>query len=360
MAFIFENVRGLESSNDGKDLRRIRDRLEGDYYESEYRVLNAANFGVPQTRKRIFIIGVSDGEPQFPEPTHNEEGANGKEEWVTVGQALEKFDIDQNIEEKGGYQNAIGSKYGKLLRDIPEGANYQHFSERRYDPQGDEYVNRDEQETYEKHFEWRSRHWNYLLKMDRNRPSWTLQAAPGSTVGPFHWRARKLSLIEQMELMTLPTDYYIAGLPGEIQSQVGNSVPPVLAEKVARTLATSLGLDVDLPDSTRAGTKSGKTAQTDGQPPFTIEVTHDHSPWHHADRIIPTLLSTNAVVVQAEGRAVPLALDALEIARRQSEIDFDIVIKEIIKEGDSWKGGVASVLQAKVLTEDATVEITIV
>jgi DNA (cytosine-5)-methyltransferase 1 len=48
----------------------------------------------------------------------------------------------------------------------------------------------------EKFFDWRSRHWNYLLMQDPDRPTWTLQADPGTYVGPFHWRSRPYSLLE--------------------------------------------------------------------------------------------------------------------------------------------------------------------
>lgn len=356
-AFLFENVRGLESSNGGRDLREIRAQLEGDTYTTEYRVLNTADYGVPQTRQRVIIIGIKEGTPAFPEPTHSERGVDGTDRWVTVEEALAEFDLDQRIEDTGGYRNAIGSRYGPLLREIPEGANYQHFSERRYDPDQDEYVPRTESELDEKRFEWRSRHWNYLLKMDRRRPSWTVQAAPGTTVGPFHWRARKLSLLEQMKLMDLPLDYYVAGHPGQIQSQVGNAVPPRLAHAVARSLMTALGRDLSPPARHRSSPRASDSLPA-GQPPFTVEVTTERSPWHYADKILHAVLTEAAVLVRAEARAIPYGLDAIEIARRQTEREMAVTIDESVVEGDSWKGGCASVLQATVVSEDASVDLT--
>lgn len=356
-AFIFENVRGLESSNDGSDLREIRKQLEGDIYQTEYRVLNAADYGVPQTRKRIIMLGAKDHRTEFPDPTHSENGENGKLEWVTVGEALSEFNVDRGVEKKGGYQNAIGSRYGHLLKEIPEGANYQHFSERKYDPERSEYVDREETEMEEKHFRWRSRHWNYLLKMDRDRPSWTLQAAPGSTVGPFHWRARKLSLLEQMKLMDIPLDYYVAGQPGQIQKQIGNAVPPVLAKAVARHLVTSLGLTLEGPENPGSNARTSRDTSTSGQPPFTVEVTTERSPWLYADRLIHALIAKDAVVVEAVASAIPIAIDAIEIARRQISKELKVDFEESVKEGEEWKGGCASVLRAKVLSEKASVNV---
>ncbi len=56
-AFVLENVKQLRSHNQGKTLERIMETLEGLGYHADYRVLNALNFGVPQKRERIFIVG---------------------------------------------------------------------------------------------------------------------------------------------------------------------------------------------------------------------------------------------------------------------------------------------------------------
>jgi len=349
-AFIFENVRGLKSSNDGKDLKKIREELERGTYTTDYRVLNAADYGVPQTRKRIIIIGIKgDQDPEFPDRTHTENGEEDTKPWMTAGEALGDFTVDEAVEEKDGYTNAIGSKYGHLLKDIPEGANYQHFSERRYDEKKEEYVERSEDELEEKEFGWRTRHWNYLLKMDRQRPSWTLQAAPGTTVGPFHWRARKLSLMEQMKLMTIPLDYYIAGSPKDIQKQIGNAVPPKFAEKIAETLLDTLGLEsvhIPEPDSSLHRPDADGADQI-----FKTEVESGTSPWYYADQILQAIHSKGSVVVQARQQSIPNAIDALEKAKRFTDRELDIEITESVEEGG--KSGAVSVLEAKVVSDKA-------
>lgn len=355
-AFLFENVRGLKSANDGKDLEIIREELEGDNYITNYKVLNAANYGVPQTRKRIFIIGIKGNQkPTFPDPTHTENGEDGTEEWETVGEALKGFNVDEEIEEKGGYRNAIGSKYGDLLTDIPEGANYQHFSERKYDTEREEYVHRTKSELDEKKFDWRSRHWNYLLKIDRDRPSWTIQAEPGTTVGPFHWRARKLSLLEQMRLMELPLDYYIAGQPAQIQKQIGNAVPPRLIEAVARNLLEDLSMTPgSLPDEESRTVASNTT----GQPPFEVEITPTESPWQPADRILHGIQAKDAVIVKAHLQAIPYAVDALEIADRQIDQELGFEVDEEVIEVENGKYETASRLVAKAIDSKTIVNLT--
>jgi DNA (cytosine-5)-methyltransferase 1 len=334
----------------------VREELERDTYDTEFKVLNAANFGVPQTRKRIIIVGTKpDTEFEFPEPSHTETGGEDIEEWVSVGEALSQFNLDEGIEQDGGYTNAIGSKYGPLLKDIPEGANYQHFSERKYDTEQGEYVERSEDELGEKEFGWRTRHWNYLLKLDKERPSWTIQAAPGTTVGPFHWRARKLSLLEQMELMTIPLDYYIAGPPSQIQKQIGNAVPPKFAEAIANKLVKSL----DLPTAPSEGVgieQQKEGLESDQELP--IQVDTEKSPWIHANRILNSVLSGNVAEITAKQQAIPYALDALEIARRQAPVDLGFEFDEKLVEGENEKGGVSSKLEMRAVSEKAKIKLT--
>ena len=55
-------------------------------------------------------------------------------------------------------------------------------------------------------FGWRTRYWNFMLKLAKSQPSWTIQASPGPSTGPFHWRNRKLSVKELSRLQTFPDD----------------------------------------------------------------------------------------------------------------------------------------------------------
>lgn len=355
-AFIFENVRGLISSNDGKDLQTILTSLREIGFNTDYEVLNAADYGVPQTRERLFIVGLQGSKtPTFPEPTHKEAGDDPNEPWVSTGVALDTFDLDEIVEEQGGYRNALGGTYGHLLRDIPKGANYQHFTERRYDPCLDEYVPRTESELDDKHFEWRSRHWNYLLKLDPTRPSWTIQADPGSTVGPFHWRGRKLSLLEQMRLMDLPADYYIAGSPNEIQSQIGNAVPPSLMRHVTESILEDLGKNAKLQDNSRRYNHPTADNTHSEESQFRIKITSSESPWYHAHKIIQSLHNEGAVVVESRGRSIPYSLDALEIVKQQirGEVEIDIVGRGEDSEND---GRPISTITISVVTETISTE----
>lgn len=352
-AFIFENVRGLASANDGEDLEIIKQSFVDAGYTLNQSVLNAADYGVPQTRDRLVVIGFLDnGKPYFPDPTHVEakNPITGKPSWVTAEEALADFEVDSELTTNGGYANAIGGKYGYLLKDIPPGGNYQHFSERKYDPEKGKYIKRREDELDEKVFDWRSRHYNYLLKQDPDRPTWTLQASPGTYVGPFHWRSRRYSFLEQMRLMDIPVNYEICGPPREIQRQIGNAVPPGLAEAVVQTMLEQLGVAVTKQDTAN----TPKSAHTDGGAVSTetngsIDITATHSPWHYVELILPKLTQGEAVAITGRGKQVANVIDVLELIRRQLNSELNISLnEEIQKDPDGSKSKQLSVLNAEI------------
>ncbi len=228
-AFLLENVHGISYS--GKEegfqflIERIREinRTVGTNYSPSWRVLNAADYGVPQLRVRFFLVALRNGrEFIFPNPSHGE---------FDTGNAT-LFDIDRQpystawkalagIRPDPGEKLEVGGKWGKLLPSIPEGENYLWHTNRK----GGLPL-----------FGWRTRYWCFLLKLAKNRPSWTIQAQPGSAIGPFHWENRKLSWREMAALQTFPCDFRIDSPRVEIQRQIGNAVPSLLAEVLGRAL----------------------------------------------------------------------------------------------------------------------------
>lgn len=228
-AFMFENVYALTYKNNQS--RPWFDRLLIDIgsagYRFEWRVLNAADYGVPQLRPRVFVVGTRKGErkPLLPEPTHGgkwERRSTGSAErpHVTTQEAFEGLSTDPEPTEE------VGGQWGHLLPQVPPGSNYLHFTEERGHRQP--------------LFKWRSRYWNFLLKLDPSRPSPVIQARPGPYVGPFHWENRRLRVAEIKRLFTFPDDFGFVGSRNSVQAQLGNSVPPALARAVAQELSSSL------------------------------------------------------------------------------------------------------------------------
>jgi DNA (cytosine-5)-methyltransferase 1 len=229
-AFLIENVHGLMFRGKDEGLRLLRDTINavnldtGTEYSFEVAKLNAADYGIPQTRERVFIIGARDGKRfKFPAPTHGdpkgEETAGVTERWRTAWDAIGDLNDLEDPTLK------VGGRWGDLLASIPDGENYLYHTDR-----GDGLPL----------FGWRRRYWGFLLKLAKDRPAWTVQAQPGTAIGPFHWRSRRLSTRELCRIQTFPDAYQIIGGRSDVQRQLGNAVPSLLAEILGREIRTQL------------------------------------------------------------------------------------------------------------------------
>ena len=232
-AVVLENVGAI--AFDGKNealsllLRRFREinRAHGTKYEPVYQVLSAASYGVPQLRERFFLVASADGAPfQFPNATHCSEEEQESEESLLLQPHRTAWDALGNVAPDADEDLEMRGKWAKLLPTIPEGMNYLHHTER---GEGGLHL-----------FGWRRRYWSFLLKLAKNRPSWTIQAQPGPATGPFHWDNRLLSHRELCRLQTFPDHVRITGNHAAVQKQVGNAVPSLLAEVIARAVGTQL------------------------------------------------------------------------------------------------------------------------
>jgi DNA (cytosine-5)-methyltransferase 1 len=228
-AFLLENVEGLGFRGKDEGLKLIRSELmrinaaHGTRYEPSIAVLNAADYGVPQLRRRLFVIGGRDGSGfDFPLPSHVDPAkaaaSDNRPRHRTAWDALHDVDTaDASLAPKG--------KWARLLPSIPEGENYLWHTDRG----GGEPL-----------FGWRRRYWSFLLKLAKAQPAWTLQAQPGPATGPFHWTSRRLSMREMARLQTFPDDVIITGSNADARRQLGNAVPSLLAEVLARAIARQL------------------------------------------------------------------------------------------------------------------------
>lgn len=229
--FLLENVLGFAFSgkSEGFDLiRRGIDRINKDLgtdYVFAVHALNAADFGVPQTRERLVIVGSRDGKGfRFPTPTHappDRLEAHGtmhcyRTAWDALGDLPEQLN-DPSLKMTG--------KWAELLATIPEGQNYLWHTDRG----GGAAL-----------FGWRTRYWSFMLKLAKDQPSWTIQAQPGPATGPFHWCNRKLSALELGRLQTLPDGLTFKCSRNDFQRLIGNAVPSLMAEVLAREIKVQL------------------------------------------------------------------------------------------------------------------------
>jgi len=227
--FIMENVPGLISSNKGRDFKKLLNHYKNMKYNIFYKVLNAADYGVAQKRKRLFLVGFrKKTDFIFPEPTHGKN--KGLKPYTAVKEVI--GDLDDGIVHDS--KDTVGGKHGHLLNKIPPGMNYIFYTR--------EYSNENVL------FKDRSKFWTFLLKLNPTEPSTTIQAQPWNSVGPFHWNNRRLTLKEIKRIQGIPLNYYVSGERGSGNEygsnawmQIGNAVPPKLAEVLANHVKSFIG-----------------------------------------------------------------------------------------------------------------------
>jgi len=232
-AFLLENVAGLSFTGKSEGLDLILDRIDeinertGHNYRPVYRVLRAAEYGVPQIRERLFLVAAQDGKQlRFPDPTHvPEEDSTGQLRLPGLEPYRTAWDALADVVPGDNESVALRGKWADLLPSIPEGQNYLWHTDRG----GGLPL-----------FGWRRRFWSFLLKLAKDRPSWTIQAQPGPAIGPFHWENRRLSMRELCRLQTFPDDVTVVGNITAVQRQLGNAVPSLLAEVLAREIGAQL------------------------------------------------------------------------------------------------------------------------
>lgn len=211
--FLFENVYAIVGAQNGKPWQEILQSFSEVGYKLFYRIVDAADYGVPQHRERMIIVGLKEGEFKFPQPTHGPDSVD-EAPFYNAETAIEgvKFSSEDDKLELGG-------RYGKLLNDIPPGLNYSFYTEEMGHPNPI--------------FAWRSKFSDFLYKADPNEPVRTIKASGGAYTGPLHWDNRFFSYGEYKRLQTFPDDYEISGNRQVAIKQIGNSVPPQLARMMA-------------------------------------------------------------------------------------------------------------------------------
>lgn len=231
--FLLENVHGLLFKNKDEGYRHfmagIREvnRQAGTNYQVSTKVLNAAHFGVPQLRERAFLVASRDGRdfdfppPRFSDPGESEQADWAQEPFITAWDAL--ADLPAPPSDDPALE--VAGKWGALLPTIPEGHNYLWHTERG----GGVPL-----------FGWRRRYWGFLLKLAKNKPSWTIQAQPGTSTGPFHWKSRRLTAHEMACIQTFPDGLRFDCTHRGAQRLLGNAVPSLLAEILAQSIRSQL------------------------------------------------------------------------------------------------------------------------
>ncbi len=226
--FVFENVRSITHPRNRPVLEALERAARARGYKLRFVAANAAEYGVPQRRQRVFLIGSKRCQPDAPEPTHaapEVAAEEGKQPFEVAGPALAPFAGKKFVEP----EEIVEGRWAEHLKTVPPGGNYKAHTAWGGHPNPT--------------WETETRYWNFLLKLSPDLPSWTVNASPGPWTGPFHWDTRRLRTPELAALQTFPEGYQFEGSRRERVRQIGNAVPVLLARRMVESAAAALGAD---------------------------------------------------------------------------------------------------------------------
>ena len=197
--FIAENVKGILSLGKGSAIKQIVSDFEAAGYITSVHLVNMADYGVPQTRQRVIIVGqrIDLGKElhfRFPKPTHSKNGELLK--WVSIKEAIDYFP-DPNAE--NGVLNHIYSAYK---------VEFRNFTGHR--------------------------------KTDPDKPSPTILARGNGQGGvcaiPHYNGKRRITIRESASIQTFPENFHFLGAMNSCYRQIGNAVPVLFARKLGDEL----------------------------------------------------------------------------------------------------------------------------
>jgi len=201
LVFVAENVKGLTNIANALEIIVEDFAKVGIGYKIYRKVLNAADYGVPQTRERLFIVGFRrdiDAEYEFPNPTHSPGGLDGLEPWVTAREAIDDlWGLEKtSLAPPNHDQISMAKNYGSHCQG------------------------------------------NKPIRPDLPGP--TIRAEHHGNI-EFHYRGtRRLSVRECCRIQSFPDNFIIKGSTTMAYKQVGNAVPPVLAWHIAKSVQVAL------------------------------------------------------------------------------------------------------------------------
>lgn len=196
--FLAENVKGILSLGCGRVIEAILEDFAQAGYQVKYKLLNAADYGVPQTRQRVVIVGVRNDlevDYEFPKPGYSKKSQEGLKPWISVKDAI----------------SGIPDPDGPLAGTVPNNEYSQYHIKPR---------------NYTGH-----------RVTDPDKPSPTILArgnGGGGVVAIPHYNGmRRMTVRESATIQTFPLNFKFYGTRGACYRQIGNAVPVLLAEQLA-------------------------------------------------------------------------------------------------------------------------------
>lgn len=233
--FIIENVPGMATLYGGQIKDEILKRFKSIGYNVECKIMCAADYGVPQLRKRLVFMGIRTdiGKPHFPEPSFTPKTYRTCRDAISdlppriddIGSETDTYISEPKTEYqrlmRGNCQvlsNHVGTMHKQFVIDtialVPEGGNYKDL------PQG-------WGESRKFHMAW--------TRLDGNAPSRTVDTGHRNI---FHYELNRVPTVrENARIQSFPDDFVFMGTKTQQSRQVGNAVPPLLGYALGKELA---------------------------------------------------------------------------------------------------------------------------
>jgi DNA (cytosine-5)-methyltransferase 1 len=220
--FVFENVKGLSTMYRGQFLEELINDFAACGYDIHFKIINAFDYGVPQLRERVFLVGTNQ-DKNFDFPKADGKKFGKLKSYVNVKEAI--FDL---INESRDFPNHIPLNHSetvtKRYRLIKEGGKL---------PPPNKLPKSIRRENFG----------NTYVRLHGNKPSFTM--VPGNNAFPIHPKLhRSLTPREAARIQTFPDTHIFQGNRREQCILVGNAVPPLLSAKIAKEIKQHL-LDVN-------------------------------------------------------------------------------------------------------------------
>ena len=234
--FVIENVPGLVGLFNGQIKDSIIEKFTDMGYEIQYRILCASDYGVPQSRRRVVFVGSRIGSFEYPSTDH---------EMVTCKMALSDLPplVDELGEDEMAYETLPTNSYQALMRErsmvvrnhvaashsdhvkeiialVPDGGNYKDLPE--------EFAH-----TRNFHVAW--------TRFASDKPAPTIDTGHRHH---FHYKYNRVPTVRECaRLQSFPDDFVFLGNKTQQFRQVGNAVPPIMAQAIAEQVIKTLEND---------------------------------------------------------------------------------------------------------------------
>jgi len=250
-AFIFENVKGLLSMSRGELFKTIVKLFKSLNYTVYYKVLNSADYGVPQIRERVIIIGTKlENEYFFPNPTHNNDGNNLFETeispYLTLAEAISDLPFIKSGEEGFEYATPPQNDFQKIMRKNAPKKLMDHSAPKNNEklvkimellPDGGTPQDLPEELRPKSGFK------NTYCRLWWNRPSTTITrnlSTPSSSRCIHPKAPRPLTTREGARIQCFPDNYIFYGSRSSKNLQIGNAVPTFLSIALKNSIKVHL------------------------------------------------------------------------------------------------------------------------